>query len=38
MFTTAIIPVKHLHDSKRRLAHLLSADERADLILSLIHI
>ena len=32
MFTTAIIPVKHLHDSKRRLAHLLSADERADLI------
>ena len=32
MPTHAIIPVKHLHDSKRRLAHLLSADERADLI------
>ena len=32
MSTHAIIPVKHLHDSKRRLAHLLSADERADLI------
>lgn len=32
MPTHAIIPVKHLHDSKRRLAHLLSADERAGLI------
>ena len=32
MPTHAILPVKHLHDSKRRLAHLLSADERADLI------
>jgi len=28
----AIIPVKTLHDSKRRLAHLLSAGERAGLI------
>jgi 2-phospho-L-lactate guanylyltransferase len=28
----AVIPVKPLHDSKRRLAHLLSAAERADLI------
>lgn len=28
----AIVPVKRLHDSKRRLAHLLSAAERADLI------
>ncbi len=28
----AIVPVKRLHDSKRRLAHLLSASERADLI------
>jgi 2-phospho-L-lactate/phosphoenolpyruvate guanylyltransferase len=27
-----IIPVKHLHDSKHRLAHLLSPDERAGLI------
>jgi 2-phospho-L-lactate guanylyltransferase len=32
MTTWAIIPVKRLHDSKRRLAHLLSADERAGLI------
>lgn len=32
MTTWAIIPVKPLHDSKRRLAHLLSAAERADLI------
>ena len=32
MPTHAIIPVKHLHDSKRRLAHLLSAAARADLI------
>ena len=32
MPTHAIIPVKHLHDSKRRLAHLLSAEARADLI------
>ncbi len=34
MTTWAIIPVKPLHDSKRRLAHLLSVDERADLILT----
>ena len=32
MTTWAIIPVKPLRQSKRRLAHLLSADERADLI------
>ncbi len=32
MSTWAIIPVKPLHDSKRRLAHLLSAEERAELI------
>jgi 2-phospho-L-lactate guanylyltransferase len=32
MTTWAIIPVKPLFDSKRRLAHLLSAAERADLI------
>ena len=32
MPTHAIIPVKYLHDSKRRLAHLLSAEARADLI------
>ena len=32
MPTHAIIPVKHLHDSKRRLAHLLSAEARAELI------
>jgi 2-phospho-L-lactate guanylyltransferase len=32
MPTYAIIPVKPLRDSKRRLEHLLSADERADLI------
>jgi 2-phospho-L-lactate guanylyltransferase len=32
MTTWAIIPVKQLHESKRRLAHLLSAEERADLI------
>lgn len=32
MTTWAIIPVKPLHESKRRLAHLLSADARADLI------
>ena len=32
MPTHAIIPVKRLHDSKRRLAHLLSAEARADLI------
>ena len=32
MPTHAVIPVKTLHDSKRRLAHLLSAEERADLI------
>ena len=32
MTTWAIIPVKPLHDSKRRLAHLLSAAARADLI------
>jgi 2-phospho-L-lactate guanylyltransferase len=34
MTTWAIIPVKPLRESKRRLAHLLSADERADLILT----
>lgn len=28
----AIIPVKRLYDSKQRLAHILSANERADLI------
>ncbi len=28
----AIIPVKRLHDSKQRLAHILSSSERADLI------
>ena len=28
----AIIPVKRLHDSKQRLAHILSPSERADLI------
>ncbi len=33
MTTWAIIPVKPLHESKRRLAHLLSADTRAELIL-----
>lgn len=33
MTTWAIIPVKHLHESKQRLAHLLTVDERADLIL-----
>ena len=32
MTTYAIIPVKPLHESKRRLAHLLSAEQRADLI------
>lgn len=32
MTTWAIIPVKPLHDSKRRLAHLLSAAERTELI------
>lgn len=32
MTTWAIIPVKPLHNSKRRLAHLLSAAARADLI------
>ena len=32
MSTVAIIPVKTLHDSKRRLAHLLTAGERAELI------
>ena len=32
MTTWAIIPVKPLHDSKRRLAHLLSPEARADLI------
>lgn len=32
MTTWAIIPVKPLHDSKRRLAHVLSAEARADLI------
>ena len=34
MTTWAIIPVKPLHDSKRRLSHLLLADERAELILT----
>jgi 2-phospho-L-lactate guanylyltransferase len=28
----AIVPVKPLHDSKRRLAHILSAEERGELI------
>ncbi|MCB9421442.1 MAG: 2-phospho-L-lactate guanylyltransferase [Ardenticatenaceae bacterium] len=28
----AIVPVKSLHESKRRLAHILSAEERAELI------
>ncbi|RIK14798.1 MAG: hypothetical protein DCC51_15415, partial [Anaerolineae bacterium] len=32
MTTWAIIPVKPLRESKRRLEHLLSADARADLI------
>lgn len=32
MTTWAIIPVKQLHESKRRLEHLLSAKARADLI------
>ena len=32
MTTWAIIPVKHLRESKRRLAHLLSPQERAGLI------
>lgn len=32
MTTHAIIPVKPLHQSKRRLEHLLSAEERAGLI------
>ena len=32
MTTWAIIPVKPLHESKRRLAHLLSAAARAELI------
>jgi 2-phospho-L-lactate guanylyltransferase len=32
MPTWAIIPVKRLQESKRRLQHLLSAEERADLI------
>ncbi len=36
MTTWAIIPVKPLHESKRRLAHLLSADTRAELILQFI--
>ncbi len=34
MTTWAIIPVKPLRESKRRLSHMLSADERADLILT----
>ena len=34
MTTWAIIPVKHLRESKRRLAHLLSPDLRAELIQS----
>lgn len=34
MPTWAIIPVKRLRDSKRRLEHLLSPDERAGLIFS----
>jgi 2-phospho-L-lactate guanylyltransferase len=34
MITWAIIPVKHLRESKRRLAHLLPAEDRAELILS----
>lgn len=34
MTTWAIIPVKPLRESKRRLSHLLSTDERADLILT----
>ena len=33
----AIIPVKSLRESKRRLAHLLSADERAQLIERFLH-
>ena len=32
MTTWAVIPVKPLHESKRRLAHLLSAGARAELI------
>ena len=32
MSTFAVIPVKQLHESKRRLAHLLTPDERAGLI------
>jgi 2-phospho-L-lactate guanylyltransferase len=32
MTTWAIIPVKHLHESKRRLEHVLSAEERAGFI------
>lgn len=32
MTTWAVIPVKYLRESKRRLAHLLTADERAGLI------
>lgn len=32
MATWTIIPVKHLHESKRRLAHLLTPDERARMI------
>jgi 2-phospho-L-lactate/phosphoenolpyruvate guanylyltransferase len=34
--TTAIIPVKPLHESKMRLAHLLSPDERATLMACLL--